>query len=59
MTLHALRLPKKVEPLPASRERDRPKFVYSETSEAAVNGQIAMLFVTPLAARGRASGVIV
>ncbi|WP_037077741.1 hypothetical protein [Rhizobium sp. CCGE 510] len=50
MTLHALRLPGKIEPLPDRRELDRTLAVYGETGEVAMNDGHADILSVPLVA---------
>ncbi|NKK77689.1 hypothetical protein [Rhizobium leguminosarum] len=61
MTLQALRLPKKVEPCPDSREQEHPIIVYGQTGEVAMNndGRIHILSISLFAASGRVSTAIV
>ncbi|WHO76290.1 hypothetical protein [Rhizobium sp. BT03] len=60
MTLHALRLPRKVEPSPDNREQEHALAVYGETGEVAMNDDHADILSVPLtAAGGRASAAIV
>ncbi|MGO8072955.1 hypothetical protein AB9F41_10645 [Rhizobium leguminosarum] len=60
MTLQALRLSKKVEPCPDSREQEHSMTVYGETGEVAMNdGRIEILSILLFAANGRVSTAIV
>ncbi|ANP90351.1 hypothetical protein [Rhizobium leguminosarum] len=60
MTLQALRLPKKVEPCPDSREQEHPMAVYGETGEVAMNDSRIEILSNPFfAASGRVSTAIV
>ncbi|ANM14074.1 MULTISPECIES: hypothetical protein [unclassified Rhizobium] len=53
MTLHALKLPEKIEPSPDNREQQQTLAVYGETGEIAMNDAHTDILSVPLAAAGR------
>ncbi|MBB3644313.1 hypothetical protein FHX14_000472 [Rhizobium sp. BK619] len=59
MTLHAFRLPEKVEPSPKNREQVYALAVYGETREVAMNDDRTNIRSVPLAAADTRTAIAV